>query len=85
MAKRMKAYLPKWILWIIVPMLLVMWGFVTYSAFGTASGREELGVIGWLLMTLVFALVGTILGLMASGKLPAYIVELEDDDEPPKR
>lgn len=85
MGKRMKAYLPKWILWIMIPMLLVIWGFMTYSAFGTASGRDELGLVGWLLMTLVFALIAAMFWLMASRKLPAYILELEDDDEPPKQ
>lgn len=85
MGKRLKAYLPKWFLWIIGPMLLLMWGFITYSVFGTDSGREELGLVGWLLLTLVFALIAAMFGLMTSRKLPAYIFELEDDDEPPKR
>ncbi len=37
MPRTMKAYLPRWILWIIIPMLVLIWGFITYSAFATVS------------------------------------------------
>jgi hypothetical protein len=81
MAKKMKAYLPRWLLGILLPILTLIWGMVTFAAFGTASGREELGVVGWLGITLILVLVGVMLWLMASGRLPAYIIELEESDD----
>jgi uncharacterized membrane protein len=85
MTKKMKAYLPRWILRVILPMIVLMWAFITYSAFGTPSGRAEVGLIGWLVVTVVLALVGTMLWLMSSGRLPAYVIEIEDGEESPKR
>ena len=81
MTKKMKAYLPPWILRVMLPFIVLMWGFITYSAFGTPSGRDELGLVGWIVITLVLALVGTMLWLMSTGRLPAYIVEIEDTEE----
>lgn len=83
MPRKVKAYLPRWTLWIILPMLGLMWGFVTYSAFATTPGREELGMVGWLLVSLVFLLIAIMMWLMGSGRLPAYVIEIED--EPPNR
>lgn len=85
MTRKMKAYLPRWSLWVTVPMMTLLWAFMTYSAFVTESGREELGVVGWALMTIVFLLIGVMLWLMASGRLPAYVIEVDDADEPQKR
>ena len=84
MAKKMKVYLPRWVLWILLPLLTLIGGIITYAAFGTASGREELGIVGWLGGTLVLLLVGVMLWLMASGRLPAYIIEVEDSDDSSK-
>lgn len=83
MPKRMKAFLPRWILWISLPMLAVMWGIITYVTFGTAEGRQDLGVLGWLGVTLFLLLLGVMLWLMGSGRLPAYIIEIEDTDDSP--
>jgi hypothetical protein len=77
-AKKMKAFLPRWVLWILVPVLALIWGMITYEAFVTPSGREGLGIVGWLGVTLVLVLVGVILWLMASGRLPAYVIEVDD-------
>ena len=82
MAKKMKAYLPRWIPRVILPVILLMWAFITYSAFATPSGRDELGLVGWAVVTIVLALVGVMLWLMSTGKLPAYIIEIEDTEEP---
>lgn len=79
--KTMKVFLPGWVLRIVLPMLAVLWAVVTYAAFATPSGREELGLIGWLGMTIVFALIAAMIWLMGSRRLPAYIIELEDGDE----
>ena len=84
-AKKLKVFLPRWVLWILVPMLALIWGIITYAALATPSGREELGIVGWLGVTLVLVLVGVMFWLMASGRLPAYIIEeIEDADDSTK-
>lgn len=81
MGKRSKVFLPGWIRWFITPLLLAMWALVTYQIFGPSSGRNDLGIMGWLGITLMLILIGGVIWLMASGKLPAYIIEQEDDGE----
>ncbi|HXH08042.1 MAG TPA: hypothetical protein VNI83_15800 [Vicinamibacterales bacterium] len=77
----MKVFLPGWVLRVLLPMIAVLWAIVTYAAFATPSGRGELGVVGWLGVTVVFGLVALMLWLMASRRLPAYIIEIEDADD----
>lgn len=84
MPRRMKAYLPSWMLWVMLPMLLLIWAFITWSAFGTAQGREELGLIGWLVVSAILVLVGGMFWFMGTGRLPAYILEVEDDEPTPR-
>jgi hypothetical protein len=79
--KKMKAFLPQWILWVVVPALLMMWALVTFSTFGTASPRSRYEIFRWLGATAIFALVGLVLWLMASGRLPAYVIEIEESDD----
>ncbi|HWP37937.1 MAG TPA: hypothetical protein VNL18_10340 [Gemmatimonadales bacterium] len=83
MGKKMKAYLPRWMLWIVMPMLVLVWGVITYVTFGTPEGREEPGVLGWLVLTVIVVLVGVMVYLMASGRLPAYILDMDDDESRP--
>jgi hypothetical protein len=64
----------------ILPVLVVAWGMATYITFWTADGRQQLGVLGWLGMTVIVFLVAAMMWLM-TGRLPAYIIEVED--EPP--
>lgn len=85
MSKQIKVFLPRWVLLIVLPMLGVIWGMITYQVFATAKGREDLGVVGWLGVTLVIVLVGFMLWLMVSRRLPAYLIEIEEDDELTKR
>lgn len=80
MAKRMRVFLPSWVRWVLLPVLLLVWGLVTYSTFFTAEGRAELGLVGWLLVTAILLVIGVMVWLMASGRLPAYIIEAEDRD-----
>jgi hypothetical protein len=81
MKKRAKLFLPRWVLWVMLPVLVLVWGIVTYTAFATTSGRDELGAIGWLLVSLVLLAVGVMLWLMGSGRLPAYILEIEEVED----
>lgn len=68
-------------LWIVLPLLAVVWATITYVTFGTPQGREDPGVVGWLAVTVVVVLIGAMLGLMALGRLPAYIIEVEEDGD----
>lgn len=81
MTKRMKAYLPRGTLWVLLLVLAAVWGVITYVAFGTPVGRNDFGLIGWIGMSVVILLVGIMIWLMSSGRLPAYILEIEEDPE----
>lgn len=81
MPKKMKVYLPSWVRWVVLAALTLIWSTVTYMTFGRPEGREDLGVVGWLLFTVVALLIGVMIWLMASGRLPAYIIEVEDDED----
>lgn len=81
MTQRVKVFLPRWILWTVLPILLLMWGLVTWAAFGTTEGQSELGLIGWLGVTGVLVLVGVMLWLMTSRRLPVYVIEIDDADD----
>jgi hypothetical protein len=80
----MKVFIPRWVLLVIGPTLLVVWGVMTYLALMTADGRQELGIVGWLVATVILLLVGGMLWLM-TGRLPAYVIELEDEEPGRKR
>jgi hypothetical protein len=58
--------------------ILPVWGLATYQVFYTEKGRDDLGLGGWLMMTVVMAAVSAMLFLMGTRKLPAYIIEEED-------
>lgn len=77
MGKRSKVFLPAWMRWFIVPMLIVVWALITYLTFATPGG-SDLGTIGWLIITLILVVVGVVMWLMTSGTLPAYVIEEED-------
>jgi len=78
MGRRMKVYLPRWTRWMVLGLLAIMWAFVTYSAFFATQARR-MGVAPWALVTALLVLVGGMIWMMSSGKLPAYIIEEEDD------
>lgn len=73
-----KVYLPLWLAWFSHLFILPVWGFATYQVFFTEKGRADLGVSGWVMMTLVMAAVSLMLFLMGYRKLPAYIIEDEN-------
>jgi hypothetical protein len=75
----MKVYLPPYMRWVVATFLAIAWGVITYQTFGTDKGRQEIGVLGWALITVLLLGVGALIWAMASGRLPAYIIEEEDD------
>lgn len=66
-------YLPAWQKRFVLPLFAAIWFFVTYKQF--FSGAPEMGTAEYLLFTLVFVGAGPVIWLMASGKLPAYVIE----------
>ena len=66
-------YLPAWQKRFVPPLFAAIWLLVTYKQF--FSGAPEMGTAEYLLFTLVFVGAGSVIWLMASGKLPAYVIE----------
>ena len=74
MAEEETVFMPKWYGWFITIMLVPIWIWITYSAFYTEQGAEELGLIGWSVMTFMFLIIIIVMWLMAYRKLPAYFI-----------
>lgn len=75
-----KLYLPPWILWVFLPILILVWGMATFSTFGRPLGQEPLGMLEWGLVSLFILAMGVVVWLMGTGHLPAYIMVEEDSD-----
>lgn len=75
--RRVKAFLPNWVLWVAVPGLILMWVFVTFTTFRAGAPRTRYAIFRWLAATALFMLVGVLLWLLASGRLPAFLIEVE--------
>lgn len=74
-----KVYLPLWIAWFSQLFILPIWGFASYQVFYTEKGQAEMGLAGWAMVTFVMAAVSVMLFLMGYRKLPAYIIEEENN------
>ena len=73
-----KVYLPKWVFWMVLLIILPMLVFFNWAYFGNPKSQAELGVIGWLALNFIFLVVLVMIFLMAFRKLPSYIIEEED-------
>lgn len=80
MGKTKKLFLPKWYRYVMVPMMVLIWGLITYMEFFNSSAEEELGMVGYVLLSILFLGLTVMFWLMTSGKLPAYVIKEEDDD-----
>ncbi|QQS23252.1 hypothetical protein IPM19_01650 [bacterium] len=79
MKRTKKLYLPKWQRWFLIPLFVVIWSFITYlNFFGPQEAREEMGTIGYVMISIILLGLAVMMWLLSSGKLPAYIIE-EDD------
>jgi hypothetical protein len=79
MGRKLKVYLPPYMRWVVAGFLAITWGVITYRTFLTPTGRQDPGILAWALVTVLLLGVGAMIWAMASGKLPAYIIEEEDD------
>lgn len=80
MKKIKKIFLPKWQRFVMVPLFVVIWILITYQEFFSEQAGE-MGVVGYLMMTIIFLGVGLMMWFMTNGKLPAYIMEEEVKEE----
>jgi hypothetical protein len=78
MTRTRNVYLPRWVAWFSQLFILPIWCFATYQVFYTEKGRADLGVEGWLMMTVVMAAVSLMLFLMGYRRLPALVIEEKD-------
>lgn len=81
MPRTVKVFLPRWIRWLILPVLLLIWGVITYATF-VEAGPERMGFVPWLAVTVILIVIGVMLWLMTAGRLPVYVVHINDDDDP---
>ena len=56
-----------------MPMFALLWALITYLEFFSPE-QGEFGLFGYIVMSLVFLGVATMMWLMSGGKLPAYIL-----------
>lgn len=76
---RKKVFLPKWQRFFIVPLLTVIWLFVSYLEFFSTTNTDKMGLGGYLFFSAIMLISGSMTFLMTTGKLPAYIIEEESD------
>ena len=81
MKTKKRIFLPKWQRWFMVPLFVSMWLFITYMEVFNPDNSENLGIVGYVFMSLLFLGVGVMMYLMTSGKLPAYIIEETKEKE----
>lgn len=79
--RRMKVFLPRWIRWVLPPFFVVIWALMTWLVWFSGEIQEQEDVIGWWIATFVLLFVAGLLWAMTSGKLAAYEIELDLDDE----
>lgn len=80
MKRRAKVYLARPARRIILPILVLVWGVVTYIAFATPEGRREMDVWGWLAVSAILVAAGGMVVLASSGRFPMYEVEFEEEE-----
>jgi Na+-driven multidrug efflux pump len=78
--KTKKVFVPPWYKWVMIPMMVGIWLFITYLEFFSTNNEDELGLVGYLFFTVLFLGLSIMFWLMASGRLPAYIIEEEVED-----
>jgi hypothetical protein len=62
-------YLPRWIGWVAISLLSIGEIFLTYLSLRTGQP----GFVGWLAVTGLVLIVGVVIWLTSSGRLPAFV------------
>ncbi len=81
MKKIRKIFMPKWQRWYVIPVLIGAWVLITYLEFFNGANKDELGMVGYLMMTAVLAGSGVMTWLMSGGKLPVYVMHEEEEEK----
>lgn len=81
MTELRKVYLPKWMTWFTLGMIVPMWAWITYQALVLGPEEGGVGLGGWVVTTVILAVFSVVLVLMGQRKLPAYLLEVGEDDE----
>lgn len=76
-----RVFLPKWQRFYLMPMMLLIWGFITYMEFFNPENMEKMGMVGYVFMSALFLGIAVMMWLMTGGKLPAYIIEEEKEEK----
>lgn len=74
-----KVYLPRWMSRLGVVGGLAMWLLVTYMIW-FAQPAAEREVTGWIIATVVLAVMVVVVHLMGQRKLPVYLIEDGDEE-----
>jgi len=77
MSKNKLVFLPKWFSYVMIPLMVALWGFVTYLEFFSPRNKGELGDLGFVMVSLIFVILIIMFYLMTSGRLPAYVIRDE--------
>lgn len=62
-----------------MPLFIGIWAFITYMEFFNPDTDDQMGLIGYILMSAIFLGLAAMMWLMTSGKLPAYVIEDNND------
>ena len=75
MAKNKLVFLPSWFSYVFIPLIVVIWGYVTYLEYFDVVSKGELGDLGYSLVSAVFIILMLMIYFMTSGRLPAFIIK----------
>ena len=62
-----------------MPMFVGLWLFITYMEFFNPKSNDEMGMVGYVFISVLFLGLAVMMWLMTSGKLPSYIIEEEEE------
>jgi len=75
-----KVYLPLWQKKFVPVLLFVVWLFASYENF-FGSSSNQMTTLEYIIFTIILLGVGVVVWMMASGKLPAYVIDDGNNSE----
>ncbi|MFQ5742423.1 MAG: hypothetical protein ACE5HV_02410 [Acidobacteriota bacterium] len=80
MRKLLRVYLPRWTGWFVTVLLVPVWLLVTWAAFFSPDPDDRLPLPAYLLVCGIFGVILVVVWLLASRRVPAYLIEMEVDE-----
>jgi hypothetical protein len=68
MSTRKKVFLPKWQRWFIIPFFIGIWLLITYMEFFSPKNSGEMGLVGYIFMSILFLGLAVMMWLMTKGR-----------------